>query len=44
MIQTRRSPARSLMAALLAMLLVLTGSMATVAQSPAPTTDGPEEP
>jgi beta-lactam-binding protein with PASTA domain/ABC-type amino acid transport substrate-binding protein len=28
------------MAALLAMLLVLTGSMATVAQSPAPTTDG----
>ncbi len=34
---TRRSSARSLMAALLAMLLVLTGAMAGVAQSPAPT-------
>ena len=39
MIQTRRSPARSLVAALLALLLVLTSSVATVAQSPSPTTD-----
>ena len=39
MIQTRRSPARSLMAALLALLLVLTSTVAAVAQSPSPTAD-----
>src|SRR5688500_10404242 len=39
MIQTRRSSARSLMAALLALLLVATGNAAGVAQSPSPAPD-----